>query len=254
MNLITNASEALGDGEGLVRVTAKAEQLDAVAAASRFPLAELEPGLHVLLTVSDNGCGMSTATRSKIFDPFYTTKFAGRGLGLAAVLGIIKSHGGAISVKSAPDRGTTMTVALPAHPVGIPIVGVDSADEEITTGPLTVLVAEDELSVQRVVMRLMTRLGHKVHLAANGQEALDIHRDCGDQIDVVMLDLTMPVMDGKEAMKEIRERDQSVPIIVCSGFPAEDIANGFGSDQPDSFLQKPFAIAQLQQALVSCTR
>lgn len=253
MNLITNASEALEDKEGQVRVTVQAQDLDAVAAASRFPLATLEPGLHVLLTVSDNGCGMNSETLGRIFDPFYTTKFAGRGLGLAAVLGIIKSHGGAIAVKSAVGQGTTITVALPAHPEGVPATVEDVAGEPGVSRSLTVLVAEDEQSVQRIVMRLMTRLGHTVHLAANGREALDIHRERGDQLDVVMLDLTMPVMDGKEAMKEIRQRDQQVPIIVCSGFPAEDIARGFGSDQPDVFLQKPFAIVQLHEALVSCT-
>ncbi len=255
MNLITNASEALGDDEGSVKVVAKAENLTAASADQGFPLGQLTPGLHVVLTVTDTGCGMREGSRQRIFDPFFTTKFAGRGLGLAAVLGIVKSHGGGIEVQSTPQQGTTVTVALPAHAAEIrELPGAESPGAEVGSRALNILVAEDEPGVQRVLLRLLDRLGHTVQLAVNGQEALDYHAIHGETIDLIMLDLTMPVMGGKEAMKEIRGVDHEVPIIICSGFPAEDIAREFGSEQPQFYLQKPFDVAELQSALATYAR
>ncbi len=255
MNLITNASEALGDEIGTVRIAVHAKDLDSDHIRRRFPIGDLAPGPHIVLEVSDTGCGMDDETRDNIFDPFFTTKFAGRGLGLAAVQGIIKGHNGAINVDSVPGQGTTIRVVLPTHAV-VTEVQLNDPTEAIANAelqPLTILVAEDEESVRRVVQRLMERLGQKVHMTENGREAVAFYEAEGETIDLVLLDLSMPVMDGKEAMKAIRARNSEVPIIICSGFPAEDITKGFGSDQPEYFLQKPFVFQDLKAALVHCS-
>jgi PAS domain S-box-containing protein len=255
LNLITNASEALEGKDGTVRVTARLEDLDRAKLKKNFPLTKLIPGFYVVLSVEDTGSGMAPETLSNIFDPFYTTKFAGRGLGLAAVQGIVQGHGGAIAVDSIQGKGTTFRLALPHNtvpPVEPESDGVQSSINDLKC--LTVLIAEDEISVTRIVHRFMDHLGQKVLPAVNGREALEVFREKRTEIDVVMLDLSMPIMDGKEAMKEIRALDPEMPIIICSGFPAEDIAKGFGSDQPDFFMQKPFVADQLRQALLKCSR
>ncbi len=253
MNLITNASEALSGNEGTVRVTGRLSTLNDAEAKSQFPSGSLPAGSYVLFSVTDTGCGMDEETQNKIFDPFYTTKFAGRGLGLASVLGIVQGHGGSIAVDSALGKGSTFVVALP-H-LDLTSTGADT-EAEASAGELsclTVLIAEDEPSVARIVKRIMEHLGQKVIAAGNGQEAVDHFYKQGAQIDVVMLDLSMPIMDGKEAMQEIRALNAEVPIVICSGFPAEDIARGFGSDQPDHYLQKPFVAEQLRQVLIQCS-
>ncbi len=253
LNLITNASEALAGQKGSVRVTGRLVQLSAAEIKTQFSAGSLNPGSYILLTVEDTGCGMDLETQRKIFDPFFTTKFAGRGLGLASVLGIIKGHGGTIAVESVLGEGTSVVVALPHHELVASEPESDSASPGQKLKSMTVLIAEDEISVARIVKRFMDYLGQEVLPAANGKEAVEIFQDRGAEIDVVMLDLSMPIMDGKEAMKEIRALNAEVPIIICSGFPAEDITKGFGSDQPTFFLQKPFVADQLRKVLRECS-
>ena len=251
MNLVTNAAESIGDAKaGGITITTAAIQAGNKELESRFIEEVREPGNYVFIEVSDDGSGMDAATKAKLFDPFFTTKFTGRGLGMSAVLGIVRSHGGTLQVNSKPGQGTRFTVLLPASDIGDPIP-VKSIDEPVkeTHIACTVLVIDDELMVRTVVERLLKKLDCKVLLAANGREGVETYREHAQQIDVVLLDLTMPVMDGKEALGLLHGLNASLPVFICSGYSHESVAVMFDADKPCGFLQKPFTLHTLSEML-----
>jgi len=251
MNLVTNAAESIGEEkQGDITIMTTMIQADSKALACRYIDAIREPGAYVLLEVTDNGCGMDDATMERIFDPFFTTKFTGRGLGMSAVLGIVRAHGGTIQIDSEQGHGTCFRILLP-------VSGRSSSDQvkaaDKTMRPhnlsCTVLVVDDEMMVRKVVERLLGRLGCKVVLAANGKEAVEVFRQHRQEIDVVLLDMTMPIMGGKEALKELRNLESSLPVFICSGYRHESVADMFDEVQPSGFLQKPFSLNILNDML-----
>jgi PAS domain S-box-containing protein len=239
MNLITNASDALGDAPG--GLTLRTGLVEDVSADEAHPF--------VFLEVSDTGCGMDTDTLQRIFDPFFSTKFAGRGLGLAAVMGIVESHHGHVRIRTAPGDGTTFRILFPAVS--------DSADHAPgrLSGPQwrgrgTVLVVEDEEGVREVVGRMLERLGFQVITAEDGIEALQRLDHHGGAMAAVLLDLSMPRMGGAEVLQQIRERRPGVPIILMSGYTEQEVASKLlGPEGAAAFLQKPFLPEDLTSVL-----
>ncbi|MBN2310183.1 MAG: PAS domain S-box protein [Candidatus Hydrogenedentes bacterium] len=249
MNLITNASDALESKEGRIAIrTGLARRHDAAPRDTGL-VGELTPGDYVYVEVSDTGCGMSEATRQRMFDPFYTTKFAGRGLGLAAVLGIVRGHGGALDVRSEEGRGTTFRAFFPcSERRAQPLTGWDACAND-WRGSGTALVADDEDTVRRLAQRMLERLGFSVYAARDGREAVDLFRRHRDEIRLVLLDMAMPRMDGEEAFLAIRRLHGDVPVVLSSGFDAQDAAARLRDKGLAGFLQKPYQFSALAEML-----
>lgn len=230
LNLLTNSAEATGKGGGTVLFRTFRRGHD-----------------KIVLTVTDDGCGMDADTVAKIFDPFFTTKFTGRGLGLAAVFGIIEGHGGKISVDSKPGQGTTFKVVLPSEPW----VEKDPSLAEETSIILTrktILLVEDEATVREVCCRLLEKAGHNVATANDGIEALEYLAHSGEEVSIVLLDLTMPRLGGVETLQKIRTDFPFLPVILTSGYSEEE-ANLAGVPDYQGFLKKPFSRRTLSDAL-----
>jgi PAS domain S-box-containing protein len=249
MNLITNASEALGEGSGIVSVFTGVMQCDRAYLEESALGQELPEGLYVYLEVADTGCGMDAETQQRIFDPFFTTKFTGRGLGLAAVLGIVRGHRGAIKVYSKPGQGSTFTILFPMAQ-GEP-APADVTPEVPTTwrGSGTVLLVDDEEPVRNVAKEMLERLGFRVVTAADGREALATFRVHADRVVCVLLDLTMPRMNGVETFRELRGLRADLRIILSSGYDEQDAIQRFAGRGLAGFIQKPYTLGALQEAL-----
>jgi signal transduction histidine kinase/DNA-binding response OmpR family regulator len=249
MNLITNASEALGGEAGTITVTTGRMQASEKLLREACFENSLTAGSYVFLEVSDTGCGMDEVTLQKIFDPFFSTKFAGRGLGLASVLGVIRSHHGAIRVTSAKGVGTRFRILFPF--VAEPAHDAPQAPrpEVRWKGAGTILLVDDEDLVRAVAELMLRRLGFEVITACDGLEAVDVFRTRKDQVDAVVLDMTMPNMDGNEALAALQKLKPDVRVLMTSGFTAEDVAGGIGRNGRVSFLQKPFNSAMLAEKM-----
>jgi signal transduction histidine kinase/CheY-like chemotaxis protein len=249
VNLIMNASDACGEKEGRISVRTGLVQADRAYLASTYLAPTLEPGPYVYLEVSDNGSGMNESVVSRIFEPFFTTKFSGHGLGLSAVLGIARSHNGAIKVDSTPGRGTTIRLLLPAA------TGVVSPFSDGPPPPLAwrgtgrVLVVDDENAVRETAAHILERSGFTTVRAIHGQEAVDIFQREPLSFSAVLLDLTMPVMNGEEAFRRIRELNASIPVVMMSGYNRTDSAARFAVEDIAGFVQKPFRAENLVEAL-----
>jgi PAS domain S-box-containing protein len=248
MNLITNAAEAIGTQVGTITLETRVSRN-----AGREPIEGLQgdplaPGEYVRITVSDTGTGMDTATLRRIFEPFFTTKFTGRGLGLAAVLGIVRGHHGALSVTSAPGQGTVFSVYLPVAPGRVETASEVEAPVASAARSGTILLVDDEEYVRRLAERALTRRGYRVLLANDGAEAVEAFRKERRNIDLVVLDLTMPVMDGRQAMEAIRAIDPSVKVVLSSGFTEHDLSTR-GKSGDAIFLQKPYLPSQLLEVV-----
>jgi PAS domain S-box-containing protein len=217
MNLIINGAEAIGDHVGTVMVTSGVQQVDEYYMKSVPSGYGLSPGRFVFLEVQDTGCGMDQETVARIFDPFFTTKLMGRGLGLAAALGIVRGHHGAIKVYSQPGRGSTFKVLFPAQEQTAQ-TGSHAAPYRDLTGTGVVLVVDDEDVVRRTVKTALQRYGYAVLTAANGQDGVDLYRELHDRLTAVVLDMTMPVMGGEEALGHMQSINPNVPVILSSGF------------------------------------
>ncbi|MDP1828135.1 MAG: response regulator [Archangium sp.] len=244
MNLITNAAEAIGDREGVVTLRTDEVTLDAPPAEVRGPAPR---GRVVRLTVTDTGSGMSAEVKARIFDPFFSTKGSGRGLGLAALAGIMRSHGGAIGLTSEEGRGSTFHVYLPALDVAAPAPVATSKPR--ASAPLTarVLLVDDEALVRRSTGRLLKKLGCTVEEAATGAEAVTRVASSAEPFDVVLMDLTMPEMDGYEATRRLSLIAPTLPVVLCSGYSAADepgpLPKGLRS------LAKPYDVRNLEAVL-----
>jgi len=249
MNLITNASEALGEESGVIAIRTGTLQCDKNFLRDTYLSPSLPAGEYVYLEVRDTGVGMDGDTIDKIFDPFFSTKFVGRGLGLAAVLGIIRSHNGAIKVESAPGLGTTFCVLLP-----VGRMAEVEAEQQMETGGRgvagrTVLAVDDEDVVLSLIKRVLEAAGASVMTADNGQAAVECFRDYHEDIDCVVLDLTMPEMNGEETLRELRQIRDDVRVVISSGYAEEDVTMRFHGQNVAEFISKPFAPNQLLAAV-----
>jgi PAS domain S-box-containing protein len=234
LNLLTNAAEAIGDRSGTVRLAARWERSEQGAG-------------WIHLSVADDGAGMPAEVRRRIFEPFYTTKRSGRGLGLSAVMGIIRSAEGQLELHSAPGEGTRFDIRLPAAlPPGSRPPGRGSG--EVQAAGATVLVIDDEESLRRVARRGMERRGLVVLEAPDGEQGLAIFDAHRAQVALVVLDLTMPGLGGMEVLSRLRERRPDLPVIIASGY-AESSAPGIAADPRVRYLQKPFGIKMLLRAV-----
>ena len=250
MNLIINASEAIGDRSGVITVSVGATRIDEASLRKTELRDDLPPGLYIHLEVADTGIGMDEKTRSLIFDPFFSTKFTGRGLGLAAVLGIVRAHKGTIKVYSEPGKGTTFTILFPALTDG------EKANRPPESTPLadwrgqgTILLVDDEESLMALGTRMLEHLGFTVLTASDGLKAVELYRERGKEIDLVLMDLTMPHMDGVEAFCELRRLNPEVPVVLASGYAVDDVSSRFEDKIPSGIIQKPYTFAKLRETL-----
>ncbi|MBK8479241.1 MAG: response regulator [Opitutaceae bacterium] len=250
MNLLINATEAAEPTGGVIRVTTANAQLDPVRLARAHLGPELPAAHYVVLEVADNGCGISRDLQERIFDPFFTTKFTGRGLGLAAVLGIVRAHDGAIEVESEPGRGAVFRVFLPASNEPV------RATPPITPRRLagrgrTVLVADDERLLRETLRDLLGHLGFEVITAADGAEAVALFHQHRDRLAAVLLDLTMPNIDGVAAFSAIHSLAPGLPVVLMTGYNREEALERFAEHGLAGFLQKPFAAEDLLETLAA---
>ncbi|GFO62893.1 response regulator [Geomonas paludis] len=250
MNLVINASEAIGDRSGVILVRTGTSTLDAAALSRLWLTDRLQEGLYVYVEVADDGCGMDRDTLDKIFDPFFTTKFTGRGLGMAAVLGIVRGHRGTIEVHSEPGQGSVFRVYLPAYqatelrpPARQQHTGVAAC------GSGTVLLVDDEEAIRSLGREMLESLGYSVLTAEDGSAAVEIFQQRGDEVDCVILDLTMPHMDGEQALQLLRALDPQVQVILSSGYSEQEITERFTGRGLAGFIQKPYRLADLGQKL-----
>lgn len=250
MNLIVNASEAIGDKSGgIISVQTGIMHCDRAYLDDSYVQENLPEGAYVFLEVSDNGAGMSEATRRKIFEPFFTTKFTGRGLGLAAVLGIVRGHRGAIKVYSESGRGTIFKVLFPISKQ-TPAALSDAGNESPTwRGRGSILVVDDEESVRTLARAMLERLGFTVLTAGDGREGLEVFRTRADEIQGVLLDVTMPYMDGEETFRELRRLKSDVRVILSSGYNEQSATHRFAGKGLAGFIQKPYRIQELVDVL-----
>jgi CheY-like chemotaxis protein len=256
MNIIINAAEAIPDGRpGRVTVSARRRVLDESQIRQMgVGAGELTPGLHVLFEVADNGAGMDEATRAKIFDPFFTTKFTGRGLGLAAVLGIVRGHRGFIGVTSSPGQGATFRVLLPAVEATVePRPPSEPARRPTLECGSKVLVVDDEEVVRRMARQILEHYRCGVLLAEDGARGVEIFSREADEIGCVILDLTMPVMSGEEALHRMRSLRTDIPIVISSGYNKAEAMRRFDGKGVAGFLQKPYRAATFMEAVRAAT-
>jgi PAS domain S-box-containing protein len=249
MNLIANAAEAIGEAGGIVRISTGVVDADRTYLSSTYFDDDLPAGRYVYLEVSDTGCGMSPEILAKIFDPFFSTKFTGRGLGLAAVVGIVRAHRGALKVSSQPGSGSTFRLLFP---------GTDAAEAVPADGPATVparqdrgtiLVVDDESGMRNLARAILENSGFTVLTAGNGGDAVGIFRRYTAEVAAVVLDLTMPVMDGEETATELRSIRPGIPIVLSSGYSEREVAARFAGQGLVGFLKKPYEPAELVEAL-----
>ncbi len=264
MNLLLNASEALDDKAGSVVLSTRRIQATTSDLGEFLSVNPLAPGVYVLLEISDTGKGMSHEVLARIFDPFFSTKSKGRGLGLSAVVGIVQAHGGGITVRSAPGAGTIFKVLLPAAPEAAG--GDTSADGTVSNGSLLasepllqasnrlVLVAEDEPDIRTVTKLALRTAGYDVMVAENGRVAVEMFARRAREIALVLLDVEMPEMNGEESFRAIRALRSDVPILVMTGYGDVSAQTRFKDLKPAGILAKPFTRAQLLSTLMQALR
>ncbi len=253
MNLITNAAEALEDQPGsIVLSTGVAEMTDEQLSRSRT---DTKPpaGRYVFLEVKDSGCGMDPPTLARLFDPFFSTKRAGRGLGLSAVLGIVRGHTGAILVDSVPGQGTCFRVAFPALTAATP--KPQPADRNASPvapsgiNGYRVLLVDDEPGIRLFGQRSLNRLGAQVIVASHGLEALDMAKAYAGTLSCAVVDLTMPQMDGLSCLRLLKKQHPALPVILSSGYTRDDVTRRLGGQVMDGFISKPYEVDTLAREI-----
>jgi PAS domain S-box-containing protein len=245
MNLITNASEALNEKGGVISVNASEVRLS--------PGPGLPEGNYLQLEVSDTGAGMNEETQTRIFDPYFTTKATGRGLGLAAVQGIIRSHRGALRVKSSLGQGSCFTILLPCESktASIPPAPVARPARETLHLEGAVLIVEDEHALRDAARKILQRFGLTVIDSPDGAGGIEFFRAAHSEIDIVLLDLTLPGISGAEVLKELRRIEPEVKVIITSAYSRDWVFAALGDARPWSYLRKPYRSGELLEMLRS---
>jgi two-component system, cell cycle sensor histidine kinase and response regulator CckA len=251
MNLVTNASDAIGDQEGIIGIATRAQDLDDEYIRTLFPGQKLDPGRYVILEVSDSGCGMNPEIMDRIFDPFFTTKAAGRGLGLCALLGILRGHHAGIKIYSEVGKGTTFKLFFPSLE-SITELETPSMESLVHGFEGTVLLVDDEPVIQDSTGAALENLGFKVLRAMDGVQAVSTFQEHSDEIALVILDLTMPRMDGREAFALIHKLKPDVKVILSSGYSEQDSVPEFMGKGLAGFIQKPYQLKELTRLIRIC--
>jgi len=254
MNLVSNSAEAVGTGGGEVMIRTGVRNLGRSDLKKLTAGDELRPGAHVFCEVRDSGCGMAASTVSRMFEPFFTTKFTGRGLGLSAALGIVKGHGGAFMVESRPDQGSEVSFWLPVHQVS----AVDDDRQGGRPTPVsfdlkgrTILLVDDDSRVREVAESYLRRLGCRVLSAADGYDAVRLFGQRHDEIDAIILDYTMPGMDGVGTSRRLRVIRPDVPLFISSGHDEAGVRAKSGDLGMAGFVAKPYNLHQLNEVLAT---
>jgi len=247
MNLVLNASEAIGEKSGVVSIATGCIDCDQSYLKNVWLDENLTDGLYVYLEIADTGCGMDKETRTKIFDPFFTTKFTGRGLGMAAVMGIVRGHKGAIKVYSEPGKGSTFKILLPASDKNVELFNGD-AHEDDWEGTGKALLVDDEETVRGIGIEMLKELGFIPLTANDGQEGLKVFKENPD-IRFVILDLTMPKMDGEQCFRELKKLNPAVKVIMSSGYNEYEVSQKFIGKGISGFVQKPYKLSTLKKAI-----
>ncbi len=252
MNLIINASEAIGKVQGEIRVSLSETTMHDGHSEKDYNGKAIPAGSYVCLEVSDNGCGMDEETKWRIFEPFYTTKFTGRGLGMSAVLGIINSHKGALQLQSRLGQGSTFKVYLPVQKMdSAQERPVQQAAESQWRGHGTILLAEDEDQIRNIAKTYLEEFGFTVVEAANGKEALDLYQKNASDISLVLTDIGMPIMDGYALFNALKQLKPTLPIIISSGFGDADVTSRIDHGDIAGLISKPYTPVELSNVLKS---
>jgi len=241
--ILANSNEAIED-KGFIRITGENKDVDENF-TNQHP--GLKPGYYVCVTIEDDGKGMDKETRAGIFEPFFTTKFQGRGMGMAAVYGIVRNHDGWIYVESEWGKGTTVQIYLPA--IEIEVEEPKKAKAEVVTGSGTILMIEDEDVVIEVTQAMLEMLGYLVMVAKTGKDAIHIAETFDGQIDLTLLDIKLPDMEGGKVYPLIMEARPNLKVIVFSGYSIDGPARKILDAGAQDFIQKPFSLATLSEKL-----
>ena len=246
INLVMNAHESLSDHQGSIRLKVSTAAPSEIPAMHRFPVGwQPQDAPHACMEITDTGCGVSDADIDKIFDPFFSSKFTGRGLGLPVAIGIVQAHGGGITVESKPGKGSVFRVFLPVSDEGVPQPVEEWGYVRDKDNAGTILLAEDEAHVRDMVRNMLTYLGFTVLEAGDGAGAVEIFRQHREKIRCVLTDLTMPHMNGWETLAAIRSLSPETPVILASGYDEDKVMAGEHPDRPDAFLGKPYLLKTL---------
>ncbi len=250
MNLITNAADALENKLGSITLKSYTKIFRGDGLKSRYIDHKLEDGKYVVLEVTDTGCGMKEETLLNLFDPFFTTKFTGRGLGLAAVLGIVRGHKGTILIDSVFGQGTTIKIILPASDKKITLVEKTPLRNKKFIRDVTILVVDDEEAVRSIIKETLELRGFRVILAEDGKVALKLYRKYMSEITLVLLDMTMPKLNGEETFKALKKINSNIKVILSSGFSASETMGRFKKGDVSGYLQKPYHLQKLQEKII----
>jgi CheY-like chemotaxis protein len=250
MNLLINASEAsdeaAGEAEGSIYVRSRRETIDS---KYEFPssvksLSPPSPGRYLMMDIQDTGSGMSEEVMNRCFEPFFSTKFTGRGLGLSAVLGIVESHQGAIQLTSQEGVGTTFTIFLPISELEVTAIPLATKTDNLR-GQGRILVIDDDPTVVRIVERMLTRVGYEVESCNSGEEGLRAIAQNPERYDLAMVDMEMPGINGEAVATEIRAKEYSIRLILSSGYTKDVLSSENADILFDAFIQKPYRVQEL---------
>jgi len=253
-NLVKNACEAIGAGEGTIALSTGVQQFDQGSLNQSRLEEKLDAGPYVWVEVSDSGCGMDEDTQYKIFDPFFTTKFTGRGLGMSAALGIMRAHRGAIMLESGPGAGTRVRLLFPIaaeeREIRLDLAAAPNAAPELLAESRdTILIVDDEEMIRTLSVAMLEAFGYDTLVAENGEKALEIFRREGNRISLVLLDQSMPIMDGLTVFKELRRIRPDVKVLLASGYSLREVSARYQGLELNGFIQKPFNVKHLSDEL-----
>ncbi|PJC71131.1 MAG: histidine kinase, partial [Zetaproteobacteria bacterium CG_4_8_14_3_um_filter_59_5] len=249
MNLLINASDAIGERNGDITISTGLTEADANELRSAHAADDVQPGEFVYLEVTDNGSGMDKSVQEKLFDPFFTTKFTGRGLGMSAVLGIVRGHHGAIRLISEPGKGSTFRVLLPASAGDGEAETAPAAAESLSPACGMVLIVDDELPVRETARLMLEDFGFTTMTAADGVEGVAAYREHQAEIVAVLLDMTMPNMDGRTCFAELKRINPDVKVLLSSGYNEQETTTRFTGQGLSGFLQKPYTPEALRSKI-----